>query len=232
MAASEFSVAERAVYLPDDDALVVADLHLGRVHASNVDFPLNERTDTMDRLDALLTRFTPETVVFAGDVLHRFDAVPVPARTSLDAVVDHVGDSDAHLVLVRGNHDRQLDRVVDLPVHDAYRLDSGTVVCHGHEEPEERADRYVVGHDHPVVEIEGRRYPCLLYGPETYEGAEVVMLPPFTRVAPGVVVNQLRGGDFDSPMIRSVSGVHPVVRDVDAGETLRFPPLSKLRRLL
>jgi len=232
MSASEFVVGDRGVYLPADDALVVADLHLGRAHASNVDFPLNERQDTLDRLDALFDRFDPGTVVVAGDVLHRFDAVPVPVRESLDAVVTAVRDAGAEPVLVRGNHDRQLDRVTDAPVHDAHRLGSGTVVCHGHEEPAATGDCYVVGHDHPVLEVEGQRHPCLLYGPAAYDGDPVLMLPPFTTLAPGVVVNGMRARDFDSPLVPRAGGFHPVVRDSDADETLRFPPLGELRRVL
>lgn len=232
MSGTEFAVGDRGVYPPGDDALVVADLHLGRARASNVEFPLNERGDSLDRLGALLDRFAPGTVVFAGDTLHRFDAVPVPVRESLDAVLDAVRDAGAEPVLIRGNHDRQLARVADEPVHDAYRLPSATVVCHGHEEPKERGDRYVVGHDHPMLEVEGRRHPALLYGPEAYDGDAVVMLPPFTTLAPGVVVNGMRAGEFDSPLVRRSGGFHPVVRDTDAGETLRFPPLAELRGLL
>ncbi|MFC4407101.1 metallophosphoesterase [Haloarchaeobius iranensis] len=232
MSASEFVVGDRGVYLPADDALVVADVHLGRAHASNVEFPLNERRDTLDRLGTLLDRFDPETVVFAGDVLHRFDAVPVPVRESLDALVTSVRDADAEPILVRGNHDRQLDRVASAPVHDAYRLDSGTVVCHGHEEPPAGGERYIVGHDHPVLAVEGRRHPCLLYGPGAYDGHPVLMLPPFTTLAAGVVVNEMRAKDFDSPLVGRAGTFHPVVRDPDAGETLRFPPLGELRRVL
>jgi metallophosphoesterase superfamily enzyme len=232
MSGSEFVVGDRGVYLPGDDALVVSDVHLGRARASNVEFPLNERQDTLDRLGALLDRFEPGTVVFAGDVLHRFDAVPVPVRESLDAVVSAVHDAGAEPVLVRGNHDRQLDRVVSEPVHDVHRLGSGTVVCHGHEGPAETGNRYVVGHDHPVLEVEGKRHPCLLYGPDAFDGDPVLMLPPFTTLAPGVVVNGMRAGDFDSPLVRRAGSFHPVVRDSDAGETLRFPPLGELRSLL
>ncbi|WP_257298815.1 metallophosphoesterase [Haloarchaeobius sp. FL176] len=231
MPRSEFVAGDRSVYLPADDALVVSDIHLGRAHASNVEFPLNERQDTLDRIGALLDRFDPETVVFAGDVLHRFDAVPVPVRESLDALVSTVRDSGAEPVLVRGNHDRQLDRVASQHVHDALELDSGTVVCHGHEEPPVTGDRYVVGHDHPVLEVEGQRHPCLLYGPEAYDRVPVLMLPSFTTLAAGVVVNEMRAGDFDSPLVRRAGGFHPVVRDSDAGETLRFPPLGELRRV-
>ncbi|MFD1644863.1 metallophosphoesterase [Haloarchaeobius litoreus] len=232
MSRSEFVAGDRGVFLPADDTLVVADIHLGRAHASNVEFPLNERQDTLDRLGALLGRFEPETVVFAGDVLHRFDAVPVPVRESLDAVVSTIHDAGAEPVLVRGNHDRQLDRVASEPVHDAHKLDSGTVVCHGHEEPGETGDRYVVGHDHPVLAVEGRRHPCLLYGADAYDGVPVLMLPPFTTLAPGVVVNGMRARDFDSPLVRRAGGLHPVVRDSDADETLRFPPLGELRQVL
>jgi len=145
-----------------------------------------------------------------------------------------VADSDAELVLVRGNHDSQLDRVVDLTVHDAYRLDSGTVVCHGHEEPTERGDRYVVGHDHPKITIEGDDWPCYLLGKGVYGGADVLVLPAFTRLASGVAVNGGHGrGTLErSPLVTDIDRFRPVVRDEDADETLEFPFLGAFRELL
>ncbi|WP_439025832.1 metallophosphoesterase [Haloarchaeobius sp. DT45] len=234
MAATDLRFADRAVYLPDADALVCADLHLGKAHASSVDFPLNEGPDMADRLAALLDTFDPDTVVFAGDVLHSFTTVPVPARKALDQLVDVVA-ADAELVLVRGNHDTQLDRVTDLSVHDSCRLADGTVVCHGHEEPggiEDPVDRYVVGHDHPTIDVEGRTYPCFLYGPDAYRGSDVLVLPSFTTLAAGMTVNRMRGSDFQTPFVSHPDRFQPVVRDEAGGETLRFPPLGEFRRLL
>ncbi|WP_435363404.1 metallophosphoesterase [Haloarchaeobius sp. DYHT-AS-18] len=234
MAATDLGFADRAAYLPAADALVLSDLHLGKAHASSVDFPLNEGTEMADRLSALLDSFDPETVVFAGDVLHTFTTVPVPARDALDGLTDLVTDR-AELVLVRGNHDTQLDRVTDLPVHDSYRLPDGTVVCHGHEEPDaggERVTRYVVGHDHPTIDIEGRTYPCFLYGPGVHRGNDVLVLPSFTTLAAGMTVNRMRGSDFQTPFVATPDGFHPIVRDETGDETLRFPPLGEFRRLL
>jgi hypothetical protein len=245
---------DRAVYLPAEDALVVADLHVGRDAASAVELPLGERADLTDRLADLLAAFDPAEVVLAGDVLHAFDRVPEGVPETVAALRGAVAAADADLVAVRGNHDAMLDSVLDSTVEtrEQYRL-GDTVVAHGHAEPEapeqsgdEAADdgtaggadchggvdRYVVGHDHPAIEIEGVRRPCLLYGPGTYRGADVLMLPAFNRLAPGTTVNGMGTRDFQSPVVTDADALRPVVRDPEAGETLSFPPLGELRKML
>jgi len=69
---SAVAFAERAAFFPAHDALVVADLHVGRGEASAVSFPVGEREDLLARLDELLSRFDPDTVVVAGDAVHTF----------------------------------------------------------------------------------------------------------------------------------------------------------------
>ncbi|KTG22746.1 metallophosphoesterase [Haloferax profundi] len=226
------AVRDRSVYLSEADALVLSDLHIGRADASNVDFPLGEQADLADRLTVLCDEFDPCEVVFAGDVLHRFDRVSERHVSALETLADVCIDAGSDPVFVAGNHDTMLAESWSGPVHDEYRLADGTLVSHGHRHPDGEARFHVVGHDHPTLTIEGRRRPCVLYGPEAYRRADVLMLPAFTRLAPGVVVNQMRGSDFDSPLVGDASVFRPLVRDADAGETLTFPPLGKLRRLL
>jgi hypothetical protein len=223
----------RGVFLPDAATLVVADLHVGRGEASNVTLPLGERTDLVDRLGDLLAETEPETVVFAGDVLHRFDGATIRARDTVDALVEACRGADARPAFVRGNHDTVLDDLRG-DVDSTYVLDGDprTVVCHGHELPDARADRYVIGHDHPSITIEGQRRPCFLAVPEAHRGADVLMLPAFSRLAPGVTINDARGGDLQSPLVEGLTDARPIVYDADAGSTLRFPPLSEFRRLL
>ncbi|USZ75362.1 metallophosphoesterase [Halorussus vallis] len=225
---------DRAVYLPGDDVLVVADVHVGRDATSAVELPLGERADLTDRLAALLSEFSPRELVVAGDVLHAFDRVPEGTEATVSALAETVADAGAELVVVRGNHDSMLDSVLDaagVDAADEHRF-GDTVVHHGDAHPEATADRYVVGHDHPTIEIEGVRRPCLLYGPRTYRGADVLMLPAFNRIAPGTVVNGMGTRDFQSPLVTDADALQPVVRDEDAGETLEFPPLGEFRRLL
>jgi putative SbcD/Mre11-related phosphoesterase len=236
---------DRAVYLPTEDALVVADVHVGRDAESAVELPLGERADLTERLATLLAEFGPAEVVVAGDLLHAFDGVPEGVRETVDALRETVEAVGAKLVVVRGNHDSMLDVVLDgngmnseaLATRHEYRLGE-TVVLHGHAEPETNteygteADRYVVGHDHPAIEIEGKRHPCLLYGPGAFRGADVVMLPAFNRLAPGTTVNGMSSRDFQSPLVTDADAFRPMVWDSDSEEVFSFPPLGEFRRML
>ena len=248
------SFGERAAYLDRHDALVVADLHVGRGEASAVSLPLGEREDLVDRLRGHLARFDPATVVVAGDVVHTFDRVTDRSLGTLEALRDACEASGAALEFVAGNHDAALANAWDGPVHEEYVLgpsrheecESGresdeddrpprTVVCHGHEAPSTAADRYVIGHVHPTIEIEGDRRPCFLEGKGVYRDADLLVLPAFTRLAPGVAVNDMRTGAFDSPLVTDADRLAPVVVDPDASDeegSLRFPPLGEFRELL
>ncbi|MFB6177566.1 MAG: metallophosphoesterase [Halobaculum sp.] len=275
---------DRAIYLPRGDTLVLADLHVGRGEGSDVEFPLGEASDLADRLDALLADFDPETVVFAGDVLHQYSRVSDRVAESFETLVDRCRGHGARLVLVAGNHDAQLDRVWDGEIRDVWQIDfddpagsdgtghadatdttghadgtdatdhaDGTaptptddylpdsldgpvLVRHGHEAPPtaETADAglYLIGHDHPTIEIEGKRRPCYLYVPDAVGETPAVMLPAFNRLPAGVTVNGMSGSDFQSPFVTAANPLRPVVWDETADERLSFPPLGEFRRLL
>jgi putative SbcD/Mre11-related phosphoesterase len=222
--------ASRAAYLPGADALVFADVHAGRDAASDVALPLGEREDLLGRLRAHLDRFEPARVVVAGDLLHVHGSIPDGVRETVDALLTAAEASGATLEVLRGNHDTML-AAVDVDALDHVELADGTVVAHGHEAPPAGAPRYVVGHQHPAVEIEGQRHPCFLHGPDQYDdGADVLVLPAFTRLAAGTPVESLSDGAAVSPLLADPSGYRPVV--VSEGEALGFPALGDLRGLL
>jgi putative SbcD/Mre11-related phosphoesterase len=231
----EFEARDRAAYLPAADALVCADLHVGRDATSNVEFRVGEHEDLTARFGALCERYEPSEAVVAGDLLHSFDRLPRGAAETVRALRDAAEAVDCRLVVAPGNHDSMLSELWDGPTAEEYRLEAGeetVVVTHGHEPPSTDADWYVVGHDHPTLEIEGMARPCYLYGPETYGSAGVLMLPAFSRLPAGVAVNEMYAGDFQSPLVESAGGMRPVVRDEDADRTHEFPPLGEFRRLL
>ena len=241
----------RAAYLAHADTLVLADLHVGRDEASDVSLPLGEGEDLGDRLAAALSRFDPGTVVVAGDVVHTFDRVTARSRETLDRLHDACRRAGADLELVAGNHDTALSGAWDGPLHDELVVaadgDFGRcVVTHGHEPPGNEADLYVFGHLHPTIGIEGDRRPCFLYGEGSYSDGnhdgdgnadsdrdgDVLCLPAFTRLAPGVEVTDWRASELDTPLVDDVDRLEPVVYDAGTDDALRFPPLGELRRLL
>lgn len=124
------------------------------------------------------------------------------------------------------------DRSPGSPVDSGTRARGEGLVCHGHRVPEGAAGLYVVGHDHPTIEIEGQRRPCYLYGSAIHRGADVLMVPAFNRLVTGVAVNRMRTSEFQSPLVADADAFRPVVRDEDADETLWFPPLGKFRSML
>lgn len=240
----DFEYRDRAAFL--DGTLVLADLHFGKGAASNVEFPLGAGEESVDRLRGLLGHFEPDEVVLAGDVFHSFDYVPDAADRALAELTDAVREAGARPVLLEGNHDAMLASAWSGDVRQEYEItcvsdaaegseDPETiVVCHGHEEPETRADRYVVGHDHPMVVIEGQKRPCFLDGRGVYRGADVFVLPPFNRLVEGISVNGRIGVSRPelSPLVTNVAAFRPIVWDDDAEQALEFPPLGQFERML
>ncbi|QLD86645.1 metallophosphoesterase [Natronomonas halophila] len=229
----DFVPRDRAVYLPSADVLVLADLHVGRDAASNVHARLGEHEDLTERFEALLAHYGPAEAVIAGDLLHSFDALPTGTAQTVHELRDIAAEADCRVVVTPGNHDSMLGELWEGSTPDEYRPSGAdTVITHGHEPPEADADCYVVGHDHPTIDIEGQRHPCYLYGTEQYDTADVLMLPAFSRVPAGMRINDMSASDFQSPLIKRVNAFRPIVRDEVADETHEFPPLGEFRRHL
>jgi len=229
----EFRPRDRAVYLPGPGTLVCADLHVGRDALADVAFRVGEHEDLTSRFGALVDRYEPSTVVVAGDLLHSFDRVPTGAADTVRALEEIAGAAGCRVVVTPGNHDTMLEELWDGPIVQEFRLD-GTpiVVTHGHVPPAADAEWYVVGHDHPTIEIEGVRRPCCLYGTAQCEEAGVLMLPSFSRLPAGVRINRMTAASFQSPLITDPGSLRPIVYDGEDGETHRFPPLAELRPYL
>lgn len=229
----EFRVRDRAVYLPGSGTLVCADLHVGRDATSEVELRLGEHEDLTSRFEALLSRYEPEEAVVAGDLLHSFDRVPTGAADTVRALEGLAADAGCRMVVTPGNHDTMLEELWDGTITREYRPGgSSIVVTHGDVAPETDAEWYVIGHDHPTIEIEGVRRPCYLYGSDQYEGAGVLMVPSFSRLPAGVRINEMTAAEFQSPLIVDAESLRPIVRDENGGETHTFPPLGELRPFL
>lgn len=231
----EFEIRDRAVYLPEPDVLVCADLHVGKVATSNVEVGLGECRDLVERLHALCDRHRPREVVLAGDLLHSFGTIPAGVPETIGKIRETLDGCEVEVAVTPGNHDPMVPELWDGLIADERRystMDGEVVVTHGHDAPQTDGDAFVIGHDHPTIEIEGTRHPCFLVGDAQYGAAEILMVPAFGKSVSGVVINRMSSTDFQSPLVTDADDLRPVVYDSEGGDALEFPPLGTFRDLL
>jgi putative SbcD/Mre11-related phosphoesterase len=220
---------DRAIFISESNSLVIADLHLGRGMDDAISFPIDSHQDDTSRLTSLLNTFTPTEVVIAGDILHAFSAIPAAVKAQLAKLERTILNTGADLIYVRGNHDVVLDNLTDITVTATYRPDSADIlITHGHESLNDSAGTVLMGHEHPALNIEGRKYPCFLEGPGPDAIEMILILPSFSMLTQGTIVNSATPGPVDSPIVTDIEEFSPIVYTPDTDEVFRFPPLSDL----
>ncbi|MEL7339591.1 MAG: phosphoesterase, partial [Bacteroidota bacterium] len=94
---------ERAIYLPDHKALLLADLHLGKSgHFQRHGIPVSGEVHfrDLDILGTLLERHFVERLIFLGDLFHS------DYNHEWEIFADFLVEFDCRKELVIGNHDR------------------------------------------------------------------------------------------------------------------------------
>jgi putative SbcD/Mre11-related phosphoesterase len=226
-----FGFYRGALFVRDLRLCVVSDIHIGleeALYRQGLHFPLHEEETLLQRFEAVLDRFHPATFILDGDVFHSFDRVSRSVQQAFSAIMDALR-SACEVVLVRGSHDTMLPTVAGKTV---LRYDiGGYTVIHGDQAVQDHGT-LIMGHDHPVIEIEMQRFPCFLYGEGIVNGKDLIMMPAFNPLSPGVTINYAKGRDFLSPLLRRVDAgrLQPVV-EVD-GEMVVLPPLAGIRRFM
>jgi DNA ligase-associated metallophosphoesterase len=171
-----------AMWLEDERALVLADLHLekGSAYAARGQLlPPYDTRDTLRRLGAEIAAVDPRLVVLLGDALHDGGA---EARLSAeDEAIIHELARGRTLVWVTGNHDPEPPERLPGEAADALSL-GGLFLRH---EPESRpAYAEAAGHLHPCARVKagGRsvRRRCFV------TDGERLILPAFGAYAGGL----------------------------------------------
>jgi len=147
--------------------LIVADAHFGKAatfRARGVPVPRGTTRETLTRLEAVLARTQPASLVFLGDLFHAAEA-HAPATLALLRAW-RAARASLDVVLVEGNHDLKAGAPpLDLGIEvrsEPWCVD-GLALCH---HPQFVPGLHALaGHLHPTVRISGRagdsvRLPC------------------------------------------------------------------------
>ena len=185
---------ERAIYIPQAGALILADVHIGKAatfRSLGVPVPHGTTNGNLERISHLIDQLQVQTLYFLGDLLH--GPVAMRPRIIESIAVWRAQHSAINMVLIGGNHDAKAGQ---LPTHLNIELASEPhlpdalkstqlYLCH---EPQTINQGYVLaGHWHPVYRLIGRadsaRLPCFWQQPNQ------LILPAFGEFTGGHPVN-------------------------------------------
>ncbi|UII72790.1 ligase-associated DNA damage response endonuclease PdeM [Pseudomonas sp. HN11] len=184
-------LADKAVYWPARQCLMIADAHFGKASAYRSlgqPVPQGTTTENLQRLDRLLSALPCAQVIFLGDFLHgpgSHSSGTLGALRNWRAL-----KPDLHMTLIRGNHDK---RAGDPP--EDLRIDMVTEpllmgpFALQHEPDAHPSHHVLAGHVHPVYRLRGKgrqslRLPCFMIG------VRVSLLPAFGAFTGGHAVEQ------------------------------------------
>ncbi|MGB9901963.1 metallophosphoesterase [Methanothrix sp.] len=216
-----------SLYIKETGTCVLSDIHIGleeELFAQGLLFPLREMEELLRRIGILLERFNPRKLVLAGDVVHSFGRADQRIRRKLEVILNAIR-SRCDLILVSGTHDGMLP-YMGFKAQRRYD-EGGYTVSHGDEDLREHG-HLIIGHEHPVLDVEMMRIPCYLFGMGLMDGMDIIVLPAFNPLCQGVAVNHLEAPDLLSPLLRRVDTgkLHPVVEM--EGEVMVFPEIRRL----
>ena len=172
---------ERALELPGEATVVIADLHLGKataLRAHGIPVPPGVTLDDLTRLDQVLIRTGADQLVVLGDLVHSRHAWD--PRALAPVLAWRRRWPSLAITLIRGNHDRHGG---DPPAALAIRVVDPPSALAGfalhHEPPALTEPPWLAGHLHPTLALGGRgrqrvRLPCFVQ-----RGASV-LLPAFS----------------------------------------------------
>lgn len=190
-------LADKAVWWPERQTLLVADIHFGKAAAYRAlgqPVPRGTTAANLQRLDALLQRFDCRWLIFLGDFLHAPEA---KTSRTLAALAEWRARHPAlGMTLVRGNHDKRAGdppATLGIEVVDEPLLLGPFALQH---EPRAYPGYHVLaGHLHPAYSLRGHgrqrlRLPCFLLGPEisllpsfgSFTGAMTLLPEPGQRI--------------------------------------------------
>lgn len=169
---------EKAAFLTDEDALLIADLHLGKINhfrMAGIAVPNGANERNLEKLIELISRIKPGKVIFLGDLFH---STYNSEWEAVGQVVKHF--RSIQFYLVRGNHDIMSElqyKRHTIEVVEEMRLGPFLLT---HELLEEQdPDHYnLSGHVHPGVRLLGKGRQSLVL-PCFYFAKNYGLLPAF-----------------------------------------------------
>jgi uncharacterized protein len=174
---------QKAIYWAQEKALIVADVHLGKVghfRKAGIAVPRDMEQTDLGELSDLIFEYKPQKLIFLGDLFH----------SDMNADWEwfrlwRQQHKKLEILLIRGNHDIIHDKhyiELNISLHDELQVGPFLMLHHplGEVGLKEKNAYVLCGHIHPGVHLSGRgrqsiTIPCFAFGEKQ------CVLPSFGR---------------------------------------------------
>lgn len=235
------------IYLPELDAVVIADLHIGFELSflnEGTYFPVDQYHIIKENIIKLIKKFKPDSLIINGDFKHEFSKASHQEWYELKDLIKILNRFNVKLEIIRGNHDNYLKTILSTQgnnIIEPYSIKSRYIFTHGHLSLQDipinkisDINWMILAHEHPAIilfdEIRGKhKFRCFLLG--QWKKYRVLVLPAFSPFASGSVMNNSEPPSIQSAILKDINAYNfaPVV--VDQNEVIKFPKLSDLARI-
>lgn len=167
---------ERGIYWEEEQAILLSDLHLGKVshfRKNGIGVPMAAADQNLLKIEEILHRYELKELIILGDLFHSDLNEEWNLFIELTRKYKQI-----QWTLIRGNHDRMPAYLLkEAGIQTFFKQERrGIEMIH---EPEEITNKpSISGHIHPAVQLQGKgklreRLPCI------YVGEKQILLPAF-----------------------------------------------------
>ncbi|RLF04530.1 MAG: hypothetical protein DRJ60_06955 [Thermoprotei archaeon] len=231
------------LYLRDERALVIADLHIGYEQAlqkQGVYIPRSTYVKTKKVINDMIDEVKPEKIVMLGDVKHEFGVPSDQEWIEVKDLLKWLMDMGLEVHVVRGNHDNYIISILKkygAGFHDPIMSIGRYILAHGHKllgEMPKDVEVLLIGHEHPALAVKDhfgikRKFKCFLKG--SWNELTVIVLPALSPLASGSTINETPQSLLLSPILKDlvdIDSFKPIVVEAGAG-VYEFPEIGKLK---
>ena len=230
----DFEIVDLGLYLKKHKTLIIGDIHIGYEESLNkkgVLVPRFQLKELLKRLEKLVLKTKPKTIIINGDVKHEFGSISEQEWRDTLKVLDLLSKHADDVVLVKGNHDRIIEPIASkrgVEVVDNVSLED-VFITHGDEIPEslglQSAKTVIIGHEHPALGLrKGQRielFKCFLVG--KWQKKNLIVMPSYNLVSQGTDVLK---EELLSPFLTDISDFEAYI---SADKVYNFGKLKQLK---
>ena len=204
------------IFLKQESALVIADLHIGfekLLQRQGMTLPRSSYPEMREMVKEYIALTKAKTIILAGDVKEDFGRLSFQEFYEMIDFLLLLEELELKVIVVRGNHDNYLlpflkERKVEC--YEEFYILGEYFITHGHIPIKDafvdsNAQTIIFGHEHPSILVRdevggGNKYKAIITG-NIYD-KKLIVLPSFSPLKPGTELNVEKQQKFLSPILK------------------------------